>query len=355
MEDQQSLGTLLESFRLSCQTEGKSRYTIEWYLSFVDRFRRFLEADGRPVPVNQIERSHIRAFIRYLQVEARTPHGNAPLAPATVQAYVRALKAFFAWTAREEYLATNPMDRIPLPKIPVKVLNTFSAADIEKLAQACQQGAGNGDRNLCMLMLLLDTGIRVSELTGIELGHVDMALGQIKIIQAKGGRERMVPIGSLVQRLLWRYIQTGRPCPMTDRITSLFLNDRGLPFTRDGVQQMLRRCGRRAGLSGVRCSPHTLRHSFARNYLLNGGDIFSLQRILGHSSLASVRMYVNLFSTDIKKQHQRFSPVDNLVVGEGGGFWRGRTGASPKPRRPASRPEWPALPPGSPPHGPALI
>ena len=76
---------------------------------------------------------------------------------------------------------------------------------------------------------------------------------------------------------------------------------------------MLRRYGQKASITGVRCSPHTFRHTFAKNYLMNGGDIFSLQKILGHSSLASVRVYLNLFATDVKKQHLRFSPVDNLA------------------------------------------
>jgi integrase/recombinase XerD len=93
----------------------------------------------------------------------------------------------------------------------------------------------------------------------------------------------------------------------------LLLNDKGLPFTENGVQQMLRRYGKKAGITGIRCSPHSFRHTFAKNYLMNGGDIFSLQKILGHSSLASVRIYLNLFATDVKKQHLRFSPVDNLV------------------------------------------
>ena len=124
----------------------------------------------------------------------------------------------------------------------------------------------------------------------------------------------MVPIGSLVQRSLWKYLNCHRPKPLTETVTRLFLNDNGLPLTKNGIQQMLRRAGRRAGIQGVRCSPHTLRHSFAKHYLLNGGDIYSLQKILGHSSLASVRIYLNLFAADIKKQHQRFSPVDNLAL-----------------------------------------
>jgi len=111
---------------------------------------------------------------------------------------------------------------------------------------------------------------------------------------------------------LWKYINLYRPEPLTGKITSLFLNENGLPLTRSGVQQMLRRLGRAVGLTGARCSPHTFRHTFAKNYLLNGGDIFSLQKILGHSSLASVRVYLNLLNGDVKAQHQKFSPVDNL-------------------------------------------
>jgi integrase/recombinase XerD len=97
----------------------------------------------------------------------------------------------------------------------------------------------------------------------------------------------------------------------------LFLSERGLPLTESGIQQMLRRYSRKAGISGVRCSPHTFRHTFAKNYLLNGGDVFSLQKILGHSSLASVRTYLNLFANDIKTQHQRFSPVDTMAKNTG--------------------------------------
>jgi integrase/recombinase XerD len=160
---------------------------------------------------------------------------------------------------------------------------------------------------------MLDSGIRVSEMTGITLGDVNLAEGYIKISAGKGANERIVPIGSLVQRSLWKYINHHRPQPLTQTVTRLFLNQKGLPLTRNGVQQMLRRLGRRASITGVRCSPHTLRHTFAKNYLLNGGDIFSLQKILGHSSLSSVRLYLNLFATDIKKQHQRFSPIDNLA------------------------------------------
>ena len=96
------LGKLIQGFQLSCQTEGKSPKTTEWYTSFLQRFHRFLEDNGLPSQITRLEKTHIRKFILYLQQEARTPRSNKPLAGTTVQGYVRTLKAFFAWAAREE-------------------------------------------------------------------------------------------------------------------------------------------------------------------------------------------------------------------------------------------------------------
>lgn len=307
------LQNLIKGFQLSCQTEGKSSKTIEWYTCFLTKFRQFLDTKQLPTDLNHINKTHIREFILYLQTEAKAPRSKRPLSGATIQGYVRTLKAFFSWAEKEGYIAVNEMVKIPVPKAVSKVINTLTHDQISKLANICQLSNGNGHRNLTILLLLLDTGIRVSELVSIELDDINLAEGYIKIRIAKGGRERVVPIGSLVQKSLWKYINSYRPQPLTQQITRLILSDKGLPLTKSGIQQMLRRYGRRAGLNSVRCSPHTFRHSFAKNYLLNGGDIFSLQKILGHSSLASVRVYLNLFSTDIQKQHQRFSPVDNLV------------------------------------------
>ena len=324
---------LIQGFRLSCQTEGKSPKTIQtegkspktiqtegkspktidWYFGFLTRFQRFLNENEYPTHVGSIDRRIIRGFILYLQQEAKTPRTCQPLSNPTVQGYVRTLKAFFSWLLREDYIESNPMRKIPVPKAVSKVVDTFSTEKVSRLAELCHRSNGQGYRNLTVIMLLLDSGIRVSELIGISLDDVNLSEGCIRIRKAKGNKERVVPIGSMVQKLLWKYTNHYRPRPITDRISKVFLSEHGMPLTKSGIQQMLRRYGRQAGINGMRCSPHVFRHTFARNYLLNGGDIFSLQKILGHSSLASVRTYLNLFLVDIKKQHQRFSPVDNLA------------------------------------------
>jgi site-specific recombinase XerD len=307
------LKNLIDGYKLSCQTEGKSPKTIEWYFFFLTRFRQFLEARQLSTDLGEIGKDRVREFIRFLQTEARNPRNGKPLAGATVQGYVRTLKAFLSWAVREEYTPPNRFSGIHLPRAQSKVINTFSPEQVSQMVRLCQVSNKNGQRNLAIILLLLDTGIRVSELVNIDLDDVNLEQGSIKIRIAKGGRERMVPIGSLVQKALFKYIHSYRPKPLTQQITRLFLNNQGMPLMVSGIQQLLRRYGRKAALTGVRVSPHSFRHTFSKNYILNGGDIFSLQRILGHSSLASVRIYLNLFTADVKKQHMRFSPVDNLA------------------------------------------
>ena len=102
MNNELDLNNLIEGFKLSCQTENKSPKTIEWYTCFLQRFLQFLQQNIHPTRVNEIDKNHIRAFILYLQGEARTPRSEKLLSPATVQGYVRTLKSFFAWTMREE-------------------------------------------------------------------------------------------------------------------------------------------------------------------------------------------------------------------------------------------------------------
>lgn len=166
---------LIKGFRLSCQTEGKSPKTTEWYTCFLARFNEFLQVSQMPTNASQIDKHHVRAFIRYLQTEARVPRTNRLLSPATVQGYVRTLKSFFSWLKREGHVPANPMTGIPIPKAPTKVVDTFTTDQIARLAAVCQTANGSGCRNLSILLLMLDSGIRVSELTSIDLGDVNLA------------------------------------------------------------------------------------------------------------------------------------------------------------------------------------
>jgi len=147
------LQNLIQGFKLSCQTESKSPKTIEWYTGFLNRFYDFLERNNLPTDVSQINRNHVREFIRYLQIEARTPHKEKPLSGATVQGYVRTLKAFFSWATREEYIKSNLIVKIPVPKAPIKAINAFSHEQITRLIDLCHKYPQDSHYNASHVLL----------------------------------------------------------------------------------------------------------------------------------------------------------------------------------------------------------
>ena len=157
--------------------------------------------------------------------------------------------------------------------------------------------------------MLVDTGLRLGELVRLSVGDVDLIEGRCRVM-GKGAKERVVPIGGRTRRALRALIVTRRRAVDPD---PLFVSRRGGRLTPRAVQQLVRRVALAAGVS-TRCSPHVLRHSFARAFLSNGGDVFSLQRILGHSpsSLQVTRRYVQLLDDDLRAVHRRVSPVDRL-------------------------------------------
>ncbi|MFC2033454.1 tyrosine-type recombinase/integrase [Chloroflexota bacterium] len=306
------LQNLIDGFKLSCQTEGKSPKTTEWYISFLLRFLRFLKENNYPAGIANINRNHIRAFILYLQQDARVPHTGKHLSSSTIQGYVRTLRVFFSWAAREEYIESNPMTNVPVPRGSSKIINTFSNEQVARLFDLCARSNGQGQRNLSIILLLLDSGIRVSELANIGLDDVNLAEGHIKIKIAKGSKERIVPIGSLVQKALWKYINCCRQTPMTGKVTGLFLVDSGIPLAKNGIQQMIRRLAQKAGMQDVRCNPHIFRHTFATMFSIKGGSPEILQLIMGHESFQTTQEYLHPQPQDLRKQHLRYSPVTDL-------------------------------------------
>jgi integrase/recombinase XerD len=119
-------------------------------------------------------------------------------------------------------------------------------------------------------------------------------------------------MGTRVIKALWKYQNIHRPEPAMPRFDNLFLTDDGYPLNKDSLADIIKRCGKKAGITNTKLSPHVFRHTMAVSYLRNGGDIFTLQRILGHSSLEVLKIYVNMAQSDISRVHQKCSPADNL-------------------------------------------
>lgn len=245
---------------------------------------------------------------------AETPR----LKPSTIGCYYGYLCAFCGYLVRENVLTESPMRHLRRPRVPEDQIRPFTAEQIERL-RAAAQSSPDPIRNDALLLLLLDTGMRVSELCGLTLGDVDLTHKRCRVL-GKGRKERVLPFANLTRRALRRliseYEDPQRPDRLPERGQALFCSNSGpttgAAMSRSGVQRLIRKLGERAGVSGVRCSPHTFRHSFSVEYLRNGGNTFSLQMSLGHSSPVITKRYVNLAEADLSNEHAKASPVDNL-------------------------------------------
>ena len=314
-----NLVRLTESYAHCLRSEGKSTKTITWYAANLKRFAQFLSDSHLPGSVDEIGKEEARRFISYLQTEVRRwenhsgIHDDKRLSAYSVQGYARTIKAFWSWLIDEGYINHNPMTGLKLPKTPRKVIATFSQEQIVRMLNCVDKKSSHGFRNFTMILLLLDTGIRLSELINLQMDNIDF-LQSFILVRGKGNKERVVPFGSQVRRTLRRYIMHFRPEPDSPVTGGVFLSEDGLPLKPRAIQSMLLRLSNKAKISGIRCNAHRFRHTFAKQYLLQGGDIFSLKEILGHSSLEVVKIYVNLASNDILQQHRKFSPVDNVIL-----------------------------------------
>jgi integrase/recombinase XerD len=314
-----SLNTLLETYQIQAKTEGKSLNTIRIYTTALSILLRFLERKRYSTDVTGIGPEELREFIGYLQnTKAFVEHPftgpqKKGLTGHTINCYLRAIRAFWSWLLAEEFIETNPFDKIIIPKPPKKIIMPFGDDQIRALLGVIDTKSPIGFRDWTIILTLLDTGVRVSELTELKLEDANLAQRYLKI-HGKGNKERIVPIGISIQRALAKYINKYRPNPIYPLSDSMFLNRDCMPLTPNRIQSIIERYALKAGIKGVRASPHTFRHTFAISYLRNGGDVFTLQRILGHETLDMVRNYVCLAQSDLQEAHLRCSPVDNLKV-----------------------------------------
>lgn len=299
-----SLTSAIEEYLVADKARGLSPRTLESYGACAYEFDAFRKRRGADPSVAAVTTAEARAFIVALQSRGHRPGG--------VSVYVRSLKAMFAWFAQEEIIGEDPWRRIARPRVPQQVVPTLESSDIERLLRVA------GARDRLLLLLLFDTGLRLSEVVDLRLG--DILPGGYLRVRGKGSKERIVPLGGILEQRLHDYVARGRR-PIVRTLDNVLLRRDGRPMTRAAIYNALKRLRVRARISG-RCNPHTFRHTFAKFFLLNGGDLFSLQRILGHNTLDMVRRYVNLNTAEVKRQHDHASPVDRLTVESRA--WNGR-------------------------------
>lgn len=297
-----TMDDLWTQFLLHLKVERRSPATLGFYGVTRRTLERFAAEARLPDAADAVTTAHLRAFVLWL--------GAQGLGPGGVHAHVRAVRACFNWAAREELLARNPAGRLELPKLPRQRLPAVTPEQVPTLLRAAKAG-DQPLRDTAVVLTLFDTGLRVSELVALRQADVLAGRGLLRVEAGKGEKERVVPVGTKALTAITAYARRERR-PQHAGVQHLFLARHGLPMTRSGIGIRLNTLAKRAGLSRADVAPHAFRRGFAVGFLRNGGDVFTLQQILGHASLEMTRRYVAFLDDDLKLAHLRFSPGDRL-------------------------------------------
>jgi len=276
--------------------------TLTYYRNELTTFKKLLLEQNLPTDPWKIDEKTIKeGLILYMKENgAKTTSINARL---------RAVRAFFNFLEKKGKIRNNPMKDIQLLSDKRNPIQTFTQEQIKAMLNAIDLKTFTGVRDYTIVLLLLETGIRLKELVALNVQDVELEAGQMLVRNPKNQLERYVPLGRRMRDQLKKYLKI-RGYLETD---ALFVTVDNKRISRKQVENRLKIIGKQAGITGVRCSPHTFRHTFAKMSILNGAGVFELQAILGHSSMEMVRIYVNLFSPEVKELHKKFSPVEKLL------------------------------------------
>jgi integrase/recombinase XerD len=296
-----SFDQALVLFIKDAERKGLREFTIRYYRRECNDFRNYLARNEHSLFMHEIVRGDIDAYLEDMQKERGLKNG-------TINAKLRAIRTLFHYLHDNKYIPQNPMHKYSLMRDRKGNIETFSLNQLKALFNATDKRTFTGQRDYTFMLLLLETGIRLNEATGILVEDVKLSEGSIFIRNTKNHFHRYVPIQAKMKEQLRRYLRLRGTCE-TDH---LFVTLEQKAMSRDTLQKIVAMYGKKAGIKGVRCSPHTFRHTFAKMSVMNGAGVFELQKILGHSTMEMVRLYVNLYSSEISEKHRDFSPLNNL-------------------------------------------
>jgi integrase/recombinase XerD len=297
---------IVDGYLLSLGARHLSEHTIADYSRTLAKFADFLVDDR---PVHEITSQHIEHFMSSF----------TNLSNKSLLNYYIGLSALWTWLVREGFVAENIVRKLTPPKAEQKEVVPLTESEIKAIMSALnrsrvyvRQGTsvdhalGSMERNRAIILLMLDTGLRASELCDLKIEDIDNRNNRIYVRKGKGMKERVLPFSPRTGQMVWRYLASRKDTQGSDPLFASKLN-RGM--NRNKLAEMFANIGQRANVANFH--PHRLRHTFAIQYLRNGGNAYTLQAMLGHSSLDMVKHYLRLAQIDVDTAHRRASPVDN--------------------------------------------
>ncbi|MHB9023973.1 MAG: tyrosine-type recombinase/integrase [Armatimonadota bacterium] len=295
---QEAMAGAITAFYRRCEAKNLSSHTVEYYRYRFDAFTRFLDSRDMALAPEDVTPADIRDFLA---------DESKRISPLTAQHSYITLRAFYRFLREEGTLSENPMEKVQSVKLCKKVMETFSSEHLEAMLKATGQDFA-GARMRALLLVLADCGLRVSELCGLKLEDIAWDTQSLFVL-GKGNKERLVPFGKVTRQALQEYLTRRGDIDGTDAV---FVTCYGDPLTRQRVHRLLTDAGEDAELAAGLVTPHNFRRFFAVQFIRNGADPFTLQKILGHTDLTMTRRYCELAQTDVQKKHRAYSPGDRF-------------------------------------------
>jgi site-specific recombinase XerD len=287
-----------EAFLIDRKAKNLSAFTIKYYRVELTQF--LIYCDNQVITlIEQLTPDVIRRYLLFLEERGRNSGG--------LHSGYRAIRAFLLWYEEETEPEgwSNPVRKVKAPKNPYQPQPAVELETIRAMLKTCTGGSLTSVRDRALILFLLDTGARAAEVCSISIDDFEHITGSVLIRQGKGRKSRMVPLGQKARRALRAYLKQ-RP----EIGSALWVTDDGERLSYWGLNEIIKRRAKAAGVE--KPGLHDFRRAFALNYLRNGGDIYSLQKIMGHADLQVLRRYLAQTDQDLIEAHRKSSPVDHM-------------------------------------------
>ena len=277
-----------------------SENTIEAYVSDLQKLQDFAEQNLMNITPITISYEHLQEFLYQIS--------KINYSERTQARWISSIKGFFSFLLEDELREDNPSALLETPKLGLYLPDTLSLEEIEKLISATDENTDLAKRNRCMIEVLYGCGLRVSELTELQISNINFKENYLKI-QGKGDKVRFVPLADYTADFIKNYINNIRSKQKINPKHSdiLFLNSRGAQISRQMVFLIIKEIVRKSGIQ-KNISPHTFRHSFATHLLQNGADLRFIQEMLGHSSITTTEIYTHLNTEELHETILKYHP-----------------------------------------------
>ena len=290
------VSTFLDSLWLE---DGLSKNTLAAYRQDMTAFLKFLKEKRHDVSLLAVKAEDIQAWLAQMHLQTKASTANRRLAT---------LRRFYAWAIQSHQMSEDPCLHIKPARQAARFPKTLSESQVELLLAAPDVETPGGLRDKAMLETLYATGLRVTELISLKNFHLALKEGFVRVIEGKGGKDRIVPLGEEAVHWLERYLLEARPELLKGRLDdAVFITRLGSAMSRQAFWQLVKKYAQQQAIQ-VPLSPHVLRHAFATHLLNHGADLRVVQMLLGHADISTTQIYTHVARERLKTLHQKHHP-----------------------------------------------